>query len=251
MVGSHSRGELRAAGGKAGGANKRQPVTAVTAAAAKLRELILEQPSGTLLGSEDDLLMRLQVSRPTFRQASQALISEQLLTIRRGVGGGYFTRSPSVDAIVHMASIYLYKSQANVHDMMDVAGLLITRAVTSACANPDPGQRARVAALVDSCPAEISEANLSEINQLMLDLASLIGHLSGNPMLAMYIDIAMDITVPQRTQRILTPRRARGYLDLAQELAHYIAIGEAEFATIIYGRMTLMVRGWWEEDSVQ
>ena len=51
--------------------------TAVQRTADALREEILQAGDGARLGSEDDLLTRLSVSRPTLRQTARLLEQEQ------------------------------------------------------------------------------------------------------------------------------------------------------------------------------
>ncbi|MGJ3627919.1 GntR family transcriptional regulator [Sphingomonas sp. MMS24-JH45] len=58
----------------------------------ELRRLALTSEEGTLLGSEEALMTRLGVSRPTLRQAAGLVAQDQLITIKRGVNGGYSPR---------------------------------------------------------------------------------------------------------------------------------------------------------------
>jgi DNA-binding GntR family transcriptional regulator len=60
-----------------------------------LREESLRCAESELIGSEDDLLASHNVSRPTLRQAAALVAREQLLQVRRGVGGGYIARRPT------------------------------------------------------------------------------------------------------------------------------------------------------------
>src|SRR2546422_3655014 len=81
--------------------------TAVDATVHVLRDEILDRPDGDWLGSEDHLLERLGISRPTLRQAARVLEAEELLVVKRGLNGGLFARRPSTDAVARIASIYL------------------------------------------------------------------------------------------------------------------------------------------------
>lgn len=216
----------------------------VDATVEKLRKLVLGLPEGTFLGSEEELINQLGISRPTFRQAAQTLTSEQLLTIRRGVGGGYFSRYPSIDAIVHMASLYLYASKTSVHSMMDITEILLAKAIRVLASDPDPQQRQQLALLLEARRVDVTAANLPLLNQLFLDFAVSIGRLSGNNMLAMFLDIAMKISRAQDTGEILTVERAAQLLQINTELAHYIRIGDADFAAVVARRLNAMTQSW-------
>ena len=62
--------------------------TAVDATVEVLRDEILELGDGDWLGSEDGVLERLRISRPTLRQAARVLEAEELLVVKRASTGG-------------------------------------------------------------------------------------------------------------------------------------------------------------------
>jgi GntR family transcriptional regulator, transcriptional repressor for pyruvate dehydrogenase complex len=92
-------------------------ISAVSATAEVLRSEILLRDDGDWLGSEDELLGRLGVSRPTLRQAARLLEAEELLVVRRGLNGGLFSRRPTSDAVARMASVYLRSEGTTVVDL--------------------------------------------------------------------------------------------------------------------------------------
>lgn len=95
-----------------------------SAAAAKLRELIWAASDGDLLGSEDELLRLLNVSRPTVRQAARLVEAEGLLKVRRGIHGGYFAARPSVNVIESALSAYLHTVVADEEEITEIASAL-------------------------------------------------------------------------------------------------------------------------------
>ena len=106
---------------------------AVRIASNQLREEILRADMpGEFLGSEEDLINRLSISRPTFRQVARLLELEQLLTIKRGPGGGFFSRRPSFQGIVHQATVCLVAHKATVAHLMSVGRQLICEAAVQA-----------------------------------------------------------------------------------------------------------------------
>lgn len=106
--------------------------------AATLREEIIRQKTERAwLGSEQQLLDRLGVSRPTLRQAARILEAEQLLEVRRGVNGGFFGKRPSPDGVAHMASVVLRSQSASQGDAARTLGavqMAVAGAATSASA---------------------------------------------------------------------------------------------------------------------
>ncbi len=85
----------------------KKSTSAIDGAAARLRELALAAPEGSLLGSEDDVVGALGVSRVTARQAARLLEREGALLVRRGKNGGYFAARPSVEIIEAVVCAYL------------------------------------------------------------------------------------------------------------------------------------------------
>jgi GntR family transcriptional repressor for pyruvate dehydrogenase complex len=102
-----------------------------------IREDILsrDEESG-LLGSEDDLLERLGVSRPTLRQATRILEQENLIFVRRGVNGGLFFRRPDASAVTHTTVVFLRSRHTSVQEVFDTRLLLEVDCATLAAKAP-------------------------------------------------------------------------------------------------------------------
>jgi len=98
-----------------------------------LREHILSTTEGTYLGSEADLATDIGVSLPTLRQAARMLEYEQLLIIKPGKGGGYFSRRPSIETAINSASQYLSSKDLISNAMfMDCADPIIAQIIEKA-----------------------------------------------------------------------------------------------------------------------
>jgi len=76
-------------------------------AAAVLRDQSLAAAEGDLLGSENEVVERLEVSRVTVRQAARLLEQEGLLVVKRGKKGGYFASRPTMALLENMVCTYL------------------------------------------------------------------------------------------------------------------------------------------------
>ena len=156
-----------------------EPLTRI--AARKLRALSLAVPEGTLLGSEAELIERVGVSRPTFRQAARLVEHEQLLAIRRGVGGGFHARRPDVSSVVNSAVTYMLTEHTTLRDIFSVSTALTVEAARLACDCSDPALREKTAALLARFvqaehAAQTWEAFHAEENQMLEMLCSMAGN---------------------------------------------------------------------------
>lgn len=160
--------------------------SAVTRAASALRNRLLSMEDGEFVGSEDELIESLGVSRPTFRQAAQLLAHEQLLTIKRGVGGGFFVRRPSIDTVSRSVATYLRSRDTTLDHVIEVNIHLIRIALSLAVECRDEAPRERLATLRGKLLAqgEHRETPLELMNWEM-ELADVIGEMSGNPAIAL------------------------------------------------------------------
>ena len=105
-----------------------------------LRERILSMEEEVYLGSEADLALEVGVSLPTLRQAARMLEYEELLTIKPGKGGGYFTRRPTIETAMKSASQFLAsKVLISNATFMDVADPMVIQALKAAVKCKDEG----------------------------------------------------------------------------------------------------------------
>src|SRR5690625_2764397 len=93
----------------------------IDTAAAQLRTLVLSVDEDTLLGSEEELIKQLGVSRATVRQVARLLEREGLLRVKRGINGGYFAVRPDVNSIAQTVSTYLDMVDTEREDITQIA----------------------------------------------------------------------------------------------------------------------------------
>ncbi|HEY6130606.1 MAG TPA: FCD domain-containing protein [Halioglobus sp.] len=84
----------------------------VSNAAEQLRELVLENPVGSYIGSMKDVAEKLGVGIVTVQQATRILEYEGLLTVKRGPGGGYYGNRPDHATLERTFATYM-----RVHDI--------------------------------------------------------------------------------------------------------------------------------------
>lgn len=161
--------------------------------AARLREEILAGTEpGTFLGSEDDLLTRLGVSRPTLRQAARILEHEDLLTVRRGKNGGLFARLPTSDTLAHVASVVLRAQGSTIEDLTRVNALIAAEAARLAAGQaPDADRRALADLVRDRVGGEPGDGRL--VLDTALEVNRRLGALSGSPALALFASVLAEL----------------------------------------------------------
>ena len=114
-----------------------QAGSVVDRAAEALRVLSLENLDGTFLGSEGEIIARLDVSRATLRQAASRVAQENFVAVRRGVGGGYFSAWPSTMTVTRMAALYLRAHDADFTEITSGIGPLKAELAVLAARNRD------------------------------------------------------------------------------------------------------------------
>lgn len=135
-------------------------------AADKLRSFALGLEEGSFIGSEDDVLGRLEVSRVTMRQAARLLEREGVLRVRRGINGGYFAARPSVEMVENIVCTYLDTLGLDSKHTGGVATALWMETLRQA-ANADRGAtRALTEELALEFNALPADATLNDISKL-------------------------------------------------------------------------------------
>jgi len=96
-----------------------------------------ELAPGDLLPPEGQLIANLGVSRPTLREATRILESENLISVRRGAKGGAVVLGPSAAAVAGHAGRLLQHQQVTVDDVLDARALVESAAAAQLAAGPD------------------------------------------------------------------------------------------------------------------
>lgn len=216
----------------AGHADEGAPL--VQRAVEALRKQILSVPrDNPFLGSEDELIATLGISRPTFRQAARLLEHEQLLKIKRGSGGGFFAQPPSARAVSRMAAIYLNSQETTLHQIHDAFGPLVIEAAALAAGTATAATRSRLAEFVQSHQGfeELDDERLQM--RVVLEFETLLGDICGNPAVALMLSVMRDLVRDPRFGNVgLTRDRARSYAEFHRKLAEAVRLGDADMARL-------------------
>ena len=126
----------------------------VSSTAQKMRDLILERPPDTLIGSLPELAKLLDVGITTVQQAARVLEHEGLLSVHRGPGGGYFGRRPDALTLERTLAGYLRDRSGDDYEPLRMMTLLDCDLMPSAAECSDADLRDELRGLksrVDEC----------------------------------------------------------------------------------------------------
>ena len=218
----------------------------------ELTELSLQAGDGDYLGSEAELLERMGISRPTLRQAAKVVESDCLLSVRRGVNGGFYATRPSARHVVQSPALWLRLQSATLDQMNRASMLIYPTAGAEAAKCTDP----KLIAELKSYRAAIDEREAREENQReTLDaeiyLSQLIANMSGDPVLILFIGISYTFGLLEREYRFYRrePERRRLWLALQRSYCDAILSGDSEIALLIGMRRGRQVESWIAEDK--
>jgi DNA-binding FadR family transcriptional regulator len=227
-----------------------RPASVARRIANVLREEAFRLEDGTLLGTEDELLRRFGLSRNTFRQAAKLLEQEQLLRIRRGVGGGYFVQRPTAQAVAHVTAIYLHARRASLQHLIATSAPLYVATAGMAARRADPAQVALLRDFVEGERAAI-DTPMSQADYLRSErrFGEIFHALSANPVLDLFIEIVFDLSKMQ-SESVWTdePERIQQSRRMRLRLGEAILDGEAEMAQIAARRWCGAIADWFEAD---
>lgn len=217
-----------------------------------LREEILAKVSNTdryIIGSEDQVMQMLGVSRPTLRQAVRLLEHEQLIEVRRGVGGGLFGRRPTEAGVTQTASVFLRARGTTYGDLVRTLSVLGSRGAHAAAENPDAAARRRVGTFyAERLPDGISpDVTVQEFVKLAGEFDILVAEVSGSPTLKLFVTVLIDLARPAATAAVYDEAAMRATLAGHQSVAMAITAGNPRLAALRMQRHLSSALYWIDE----
>jgi DNA-binding FadR family transcriptional regulator len=175
--------------------------------ASQLREEVLAAPAGAFLGSEAELVGRFDVSRPTFRQAAKLLEQEQLLVVKPGIRGGYFSRQPDSAAVAHMTNLYLQSRNATVEHVFTIfTALYVMVAGAAAAGGRDRTALNRFIAFVQGPDEAVQEqGDFARYVESQAAMVQILADLSGNPLMVLFFTITREMLTPYLLDAVPAP----------------------------------------------
>ncbi|MCB2061869.1 MAG: FadR family transcriptional regulator [Novosphingobium sp.] len=227
--------------------------SAVDLAAKQLREIALECDDGQFLGSEDELVVRLGVSKPTLRQATARVAQEHLVTVRRGVGGGYFARRPGSLTVSRMAAVYLRTREATYVELTETTPMFYAELARLASRNRDPEMIARLREFAERDDNTVDERNIAGYAEFMRserNFIAFLAEMAGNKVLELMVAITSDFSAnaPRNDERMLRKLdNMATYRRLRARFARAIANGDGDIAELLSRRCTDLMCEWMRE----
>lgn len=210
---------------------------------------------GELIGMEDELIERYGVSRPTLRQAAALVSQEQLVRVRRGVGGGYFSNRPTFTAVAHMAAIFLQSKRTRLPAILEAIEPVRIELARLATVNMDAKIRVQFAEFL-----AVDERRRGEGYTFRYFLwaerrfGELLGLASKNDVLHLFLEILLDLvatTAPEQDIFIHNSERVTQACLQRARIVSAILDGDPEMAMLEARRGAKRSSDWMLEDMAK
>ena len=226
-----------------------KPSSTADRVASILRERILETVEDSYIGSEADLASEIGVSLPTLRQAARMLEYEQLLKIKPGKGGGYFSRRPSIDCAIKSASQYLSsKDLVSSAMFMECADAIVSALVAKAVHCTDESLYRELEEWIESQRDILRGDVMPEDSfRFSVEMMTLFAEMSGNILLDLFsrilwneISVSYPVTVSYEENQELMRRNYETRIAVAEAV---LAKNEKR-ALEAWGKRSAFLRSW-------
>ncbi|MGH1420481.1 MAG: FadR/GntR family transcriptional regulator [Hyphomonas sp.] len=222
------------------------PVSRVSETSQRLADLSLAVEEGEHLGAETELLKQLGVSRPTLRQAAKIVEADRLITVRKGPGGGFFASRPSAADVIRAPARYLRLQGASLMDVHVVTRLIASEAASLAAACSCEEQREILKLHRDAVATTSHDDDTPETTiQQETRLARILSDMSGNPAIALFMEIGYTFGREEQNVRFYQDSDDRSRSRKLQvQLCDAILAHDADIAQVLMARRTEMIVEW-------
>ncbi len=150
-----------------------KPRQLVRTTAETLRDRIFATEPGERIGSLNEIAEKFGVGIVTIQQVARILEHEGLLEVRRGPGGGYFSRRPDLGTLESVLTAYMRSHPASWEDALDLTSLLFIELCAAAAVSQEQDDRARtrlteLGGRIARCSPETELSALEEEFQALL-----------------------------------------------------------------------------------
>lgn len=222
-----------------------QTETLVARTARELAELSLNHEDGAFIGAEDDLLVRLGVSRPTLRQAAKIAENDRLISVRRGIKGGFYASRPDAQDAIRTLARFLRLKGTTLNDIMAVSRLVSEEAGLQACRCERADLRERLTRFVARIDDNDSPASLISAEA---ELVQIISEMSGNPAIELVMAIGFSFGMEeQRTGLYRSAEQRATARKLQRQLCQAILDRDPDIAGVLMRRRSATMQKWINE----
>ncbi|PKB14342.1 GntR family transcriptional regulator [Novosphingobium kunmingense] len=219
----------------------------VARTARELAELSLSLCEGDFIGAEDDLLSRLGVSRPTLRQAAKIAENDRLISVRRGIKGGFYASRPDAQDAIRTLARFLRLKGGTLGDIMAVSRLVAEEAGGLACGCTDEDMRAELAKFVERIGAADSP---SELISLEAEFSRIVSEMSGNPVIELVMAIGFSFGMSEQRVGLYQSAEQRSVArDLQNRICRAILDRDVEITRVLMRRRSAAIQQWIDDTS--
>lgn len=212
----------------------------------RLAETSLTATPGTFLGAESDFLERMEVSRPTFRQAVKIVESDRLITVRKGKGGGLFASRPNAADVIRAPARYLRLEGASLNHIHIAAAPIAQQAAQLAALCEDKSLRGKLEVLRHNLAGElIAEATPESFIKSETQFARLISEMSANPAIRLFMEIGYTFGLDEQSSRLYQSQEDREQArELQLALCDAVLAKDGEIAALLMSRRSALIASW-------
>jgi DNA-binding FadR family transcriptional regulator len=214
----------------------------VSRTARALADLSLAVSAGDPLGSEDELLARLGVSRPTLRQAAKMVESDRMIAVRRGAKGGFYAARPHAADVIRAPARYLRLNGATIADVHAVTAAISETTAAAAARSQNQDLRAQLGVFRQGIDANDT---VGDIIRAESELARLLAEMGGNPVARLFLEISHTFGRNEHQLRFYQSaedrHRARG---LQHRLCDAVLAGDPDIARLMMQRRSALIAEW-------
>ncbi|MET9387585.1 FCD domain-containing protein [Streptomyces sp. NPDC002928] len=209
-------------------------------------------PVGESLGSEQDLREHYGVSRSVLREAVRLVEHHQVARMRRGPGGGLIVCAPDAGPATRSIVIYLEYIGTSVTDLLHARQLLEPIAAGLATQRLTEEGIDTLRATLDDELAQPDEPHEGAHDPLH----PVLGRLSGNPVLQLYIDVLTRLTARYaHTSRRITKAEVQSAATTSREahrtIVEAVISGDGAHAQTLLTSHLEWVAAWIEKHRVR
>jgi Transcriptional regulators len=220
----------------------RSSETLASRTARELARLSLAAEPGDHLGAEDELLQRLSVSRPTLRQAAKLVEGDRLISIRRGIKGGYYAERPDARDAIQSLARYLRLKGANLGHVIQVTRPVSEEAATAAARRRSAEDAERLRAFAATIDARATPRDLIAGE---VEMARLISQMSGNPVVELILEIGYSFGLDEKGSDLYAdPERCQRAREMQRNLCNAIIDGDPDIARLMMRRRSDQFDEW-------